>query len=830
MAVVDECLRRLHANPSDRPVRRTMAGALASAGRPAQALRVLEELLGEDPRDLAAWREKARIQRASGDVEGLVASLRAITELSPDDRLAWLELYQLHDLRGDLEGAYLALRRVTDGGDSPLPEVPIAELWLAQGTLAERLERWEEAEAALGRIPPESPQAARASLHRARAACARGDAAAAMGHLAPWVDRIGSIDTAERSGFRALYASLLEHAGRPEEAQQVYDAWCTEDPSSAEALEGAVRLRIAAGLHPQAREIARAASGRTPISEALALLWAEAESGSGDLPSAQSVVASALERFPRSVPLRLRLGEIAGARSDWRLASEAYSTALEIGGPTGDLLLALGTAREKAGDAAGALAAYDQASSLAPTDVRAWTRRGSLLLATGRPEEAAAAFDRALATDPECDAAREGKKAAERDARMRRIEALALAALREEGRRRTPVTKHDLFVTLHVPFDLLDPVLAAMARAPSLDVASLSAEAIDQLEQETVALVEAAAEADRLPNEGGTWSLADVAWLSDPAETLAALQRKFAYVQAVLGMELRPENLSLTPALEEVARRALADGSVEDGVFALVLRYRVGLFHARIIQAVERASATPRAPLPTVELAGEAEPAAEPLPRASEPVGAPFPPGGATTVLAAPIRRGEADPGRPIRTPKGWPKGAPPSGYAHRIAGSDAGRAHCLGCGGAATLRHACGGTLCDLCAHQFSRCPKCGEGLSLPPEFGRSARGRPSRERVAPTPPRRSAGPVLGTVAHANARTDPPSAPARSPTPRTPVADKPTAGPAIPTPRGGTKPTGRAVSPPPPPAPPQEAPYDGGPERPVPRPRRERVDDEPRL
>ncbi len=828
-------------HPSDPEVRLALVEALERADRPAEALRAADELLGLDPRSLPAWRAKAGIYRRAGDVEGLLAALRSIAELDPSDRISRLEQYHMLDLRGESEEAYRVLQEVTTGGDSPLPELSISSLWLAQAELALSLGRIEDADLAFQRAAEDPARAAPAALGRARAARADGRPDLALERLRPLVEGNANAE-AVPAEVRQIYAELLCAAERIPEARAVYDAWRTADPTSAPALAGAARTRLEEGRHPEARELLRSGIDHVPWTEELVLAWAEAESGSGDLTAAERVVREGLERFPQGVRLYSRLAEIGVARGDWPGAEAAYRHALTIRARDVELLLGLAFVQEKRGDRSGALAGFREAATVAPNDLRIWTRQGSLLLADGRPDEARACFEKALAIDPESDAARDGKRVAEREHRTVAIDGHALAALREEARIGRPITKNDLFVTLHVPFDLLDAVLAAIAREVSVDVPALPPEELDRFERESNLLIGRALESGRIAADGGEIDLAVVAALADPEDRLLVVQRRFAYVRAVLGMEIRPENLHLTPEVEAVARDALSLPPAERGLFALVHALGIGIFRARIVKAVERASATPRPALPSVEHS-DAPDGGHPADGRPLDSGRFFPPPTRALDLSHPLPPAlEAARAPVVRVPRGWPKGVEPLTSSARTRADGPASVRCIGCGGLATVQHSCGGPLCPLCAHQFGNCPKCGEPIGPRPTVSPPASSRPARHLLAGArnPPPRSLRPVAGPPRGPSPRGAP--LPRDAPKPAGTERSVPRTNPGPTTSKTGAVkiPPKAPVSPPAPdrkgePASPGKrggdaVPAPAAPAPAPPRPRREKVDDEPRL
>jgi len=328
--------------------------------------------------------------------------------------------------------------------------------------------------------------------------------------------------------------------------------------------------------------------------------------------------------------------------------------------------------------------------------------------------------------------------------------------------------------------------------------------------------------------------------LAPATYTLDQIQRLFGYLKAVLEADLRPENLSLTPDVEELARQALALPAEQRTLFQIVKNLRVGVYKARLIKVVEEAGSAVHAPLPSLDLgayspefrggeSGEAPATGDQL---FEPdAGAPGAPGGVAAAAAYSA-------GGDWAAAPSAPAAAAGGGHAPASAAA-AGVARCVGCGGIASVVHSCSAPLCQHCIGQFPNCPKCGLSIS-------TASTRPlDGVLVQSTVPRPSsrASAALGGLKGVFTRSKPvPSrseAPATKPgTVRTEHAGKPahpgtekTSSP--PAAKGATahhdggvspadkeaKPTARTI--PEPPLPPSPT---------APRPRREKRDDEPRL
>ena len=832
----------LAAYPNDRSARRGLVATLVRTGDLEAALPIVNQLLREDENDLATWRDRSEIYRATGDPTELLQSLRSIVRLDPSDRAALWEEFRLLDVAGDTAEAYRCLEvlahddRVTEGVPNR------TALLLRKAELAEGLGKSEEAATAYGEAvtDPDPAVVRAAALRGANLAIRTGRPDLALTILADATPR-ATVEGGAPTDLLRVRGEILLSVDRPEEAQEVYDALRARDPLDAEALAGAAKARLEQGKHPEARELLHDGLRRVPRTESLVLSLAEAESGSGDLTAAERAVVEGIEILPTSRALWVRLAEIASARSDWERAADAYRHAMELDPAAIDGLLGAAFVAEQQEHPAEALNYYDRAAELAPKDVRVWTRRGLALAALQRHADAVDSFDRALAIDPESDAAREGKKLADRERRSRATDGYALAALRLENQLGRPVTKNDLFVQLKVPFDQLDPVMERVGRELKVDVGALEPAAFAELERRSCRLITTAL-ADRpqgLETRGLT--VAVVAALAPPNDSLTDVQRLFAYVDTVLRMDIRPENLRLTPESEEVARRALALPAAQRTLFGLVRTLQIGIFQARVVKAVERTSESAHAPLPSVNLSSHSPEFGSPNEHADgdqyfRPENVPVASPGTEA-----RHRGTAP--RPSRL---WPLGVPML-ETQRAQAREKVRARCVACGGIASLRHGCGAALCVPCTRQFQRCPKCGApfydvtpaapevtppptvapklsaaptprpAVALLPQQAGLAQGRARPSERAPPSSAESIRPAPGakgrvtppSTGEPRKRSDPDSK-EEEPGPRPPAGAKG---------KGPSGPVSAKVG--------DEAP---APAVPTPRPRREKADDEPRL
>jgi tetratricopeptide (TPR) repeat protein len=824
---IEYCKRGLEIDPKHRHGRVALAETLLLAGRYPEVVAIVDPLLKEDPNDLAAWKARADAWRALGRTSEVLYSYQAILLLEPDDPGALLETYRLRRDAGERKEAFDALTRVLQ---SSAPEAQEPTLHLERGDLAAALGLPDEANASYERAAAIDPAfRIEISVRRARLRLTAGRPDLALELLDEALNAAGK-DAPPNVAALLLRAEILSALERPSEARAAYEEVRKRDPRSPVALAGIGQAMLAEGHQAEAVELLRNAIPQLPPERGLFLVLAEAESGLGELERAAAVLKKGVEKLPKETALWVRLGEVAIARQAWPDAASAFAHAIAIDPSSTDLLLRAGFVAERLNHPNEALAFYERATEAEATNKQAWTSRGVALLALARPADAQASFDRALALDSDFAPAKDGRKLAIQRTRDAEVQRFGREALLLEAKLHRAVAKNDLFVSLHVPFEFLDPVLAAIGRPPKVDLDRLEPAEVHDLESASYHLVTAALEHRPPGIERRGFTLADVAVLAPPTYSLLQIQRLFGYLKAVLEADLRPENLSLAPDVEELARKALALPPEQRTLFQIVRTLRVGIYKARLIKVVESAGAAVHAPLPSLDL-GAYSPEFLPAegttegPEAGEEyfapeTGPPKPAPGEITSLPEPVA----------------PAPAHVRGSGRSIASTPAARApgapRCVGCGGIASVGHSCGAALCRHCTAGFPKCPKCGRPFATDSFHPLAAAATDTRPRALPRPSAPSGASKAPPSRPKPAGRPAPEAPDEEPAPVTAAktvrlpAEKGRGAPPTNLPSASRKETPAA-----PPARPTATSDDEAPEEPpAPKPRREKTDDEPRL
>ena len=820
--------RGLQVDPRNRHGRLALAETLLLAGQYPEVVTLADQLLKEDPNELAAWKARGDAWRALGRPSELLYSLTAILLLEPDNAPALLEKYRLHRDSDEKKEALEALTKLLA---THAPESLDATLHLERGDLAAGLGLAEEANRSYERAAEIDP------VYRIEIAIRRARLRLTSGRPDLALEVLDEGLKASPAGAPANVAALLLRAEvlsaleRPAEARAVYDEVRQREPRSPVAIAGTARSLLDEGRHADALELLRQSIPQLPPQDSLYLLLAEAESGLGHLDQASETLKKGVEVLPKSVALWVRWGELGVARQEWTEAANAFAHALSLAPASVEVLLRAGFVADHLNHPNEALSFYERATEAEPANKQAWTSRGLALLATTRPRDAQTSFDRALALDSDYAAAKDGKKLAVQKTRDVEIQRYGREALLLEAKLNRTVAKNDLFVTLHVPYEFLEPVLSAIGRPPDLKLDRVEAAEVHDLENASYHLVTQALERRPPGIERRGFTMADVAVLSPPGYSLEQIQRLFGYLKAVLEADLRPENLRLTPDVEELARKALLLPPEQRTLFQLVRNLRVGVYKARLIKVVEEAGSAVHAPLPSLDLGAYS-------PEFRDTGG----PEGATDLTPsgeayfAPETSPAASAGAgPAALTSGPPMGDAAAPGAPRTA---AVQPRCVGCGGIASAVHSCGAPLCQHCIGSFPKCPKCGQPISTDnthaaagavvhstssrsPGTGGGIRGvfqrsKPAGGRVADPSAKKDHAPPGGRPA-----TDRKPA-ASAGVPAAPRRDTPSSsfGPArAPSTAAESKPA--SVKVPEPPAPPAT---------PVAKPRRDKADDEPRL
>jgi tetratricopeptide (TPR) repeat protein len=315
-------------DPENLELVRAAAGLLERDGRPEDAARLYQDLLGrldgaEAERPLA---ERARlllagVQARSGRGEEAVATLEPLLassdpELRRDAAIAYADL--LHEAGRTVEALAL-LRR----GDAPELAAKELDLLLAAG---ERGKARKLARKLLASQPPE------VLLLAAQAAQQREEHALAI----PLLERVLEATPADR-GARFLLGAALERTGRHQEAASNFERLLATEPDFAPALNYLGYMWAERGENlPRALEMVQRAVALDPDNGAYvdSLGWAHFQLGELDL--AREYLERAVDLLPDDATIWEHLADVYAALGEVDKARDLYRRALAAGDGDGD--------------------------------------------------------------------------------------------------------------------------------------------------------------------------------------------------------------------------------------------------------------------------------------------------------------------------------------------------------------------------------------------------------------------------------------------------------------------------------------------------------------
>jgi predicted O-linked N-acetylglucosamine transferase (SPINDLY family) len=361
------------------------AAELASR-RPGRALEGLERAARLAPADPEAHARLGLAQKQSGLLAEAVASYERALELEPRNAGVWVNLARVLRELGRLEAAITAFARALEIE----PCAPIASM--ASNALREA-GRHEEALRAARTALQHDPRFAEAHLNEGAALhVARQAEAAVFGYVAALAL------PATREHARANLRLLLARAAGDDGSALALARTLLTSPADPRALLAIARLARQQGRPAAALVCYEAALELTPSVDAeherASLLW-----DLGFHEQAERVMAAALERYPSHLALYRLFG--AWFASGERRPTQSCEHLLERCPDDAVALAKLGGVLQRLGLPARALGLYDRLIALQPRIAQGHFYVGTVLTEQGLHREACAAFERALALDPE---------------------------------------------------------------------------------------------------------------------------------------------------------------------------------------------------------------------------------------------------------------------------------------------------------------------------------------------------------------------------------------------------------------------------------------------
>ncbi len=352
-----------------------MVEALAFAGRSQEAFRLVERILGENPKDNQARAMRGALRLRGGDPKELDAAIRdfeAALVGMPDNAVLRFNLAEAYLAKGNTERAVVecqeAIRRRPDYLQ---PRYGLARAYMYQRNYAQAL-------AVAGEILALRPEDLRGKLIQSVAWLQLGKLDLARGGLEEVLRRAPQ---AGEAMFQLGTVSLLER--KYEEAAQWFGRLQAAQPSDRRAVLGLAEVELARGRAEKALELIQAKVDREPDDlewrRALGSLAARARS----FERAAREFNFVLSRSPNDGPAHQGLAQVLMEQRRFAEARRHLERATELMPEEAAAHLLLATALEAEGDWAGAANYYQRTVDLAPDNVVALNNLAFILAETG---------------------------------------------------------------------------------------------------------------------------------------------------------------------------------------------------------------------------------------------------------------------------------------------------------------------------------------------------------------------------------------------------------------------------------------------------------------
>jgi tetratricopeptide (TPR) repeat protein len=289
-ALAEETMRRaVDANPKDPSVRLDLAQLLVQLGKPEQAKPVIDELVKQEPNNVAALEAQFRVAAATKDTPAAKAAADAMVATQPKAALGYfyqgavaetekklddaLRFYSVAlDMQPDatepLQGvtrvlvesnrAPEALKRL-DGIAARFPKLPFASN--IKGEILLGTHRTAEAKAEFSTAIERDPKWAPAYRNLAMAKIMDHDSPGAVVTLQAGISKVERAESLEGE-----LANLYERMNKPDDAIQVYEAMLRKDPGSDVAANNLAMLLITYKKDPVSLDRAKALSAKFSVS------------------------------------------------------------------------------------------------------------------------------------------------------------------------------------------------------------------------------------------------------------------------------------------------------------------------------------------------------------------------------------------------------------------------------------------------------------------------------------------------------------------------------------------------------------------------------------
>jgi tetratricopeptide (TPR) repeat protein len=366
--------------------------ALLAASKYDEAMRLVDEILKEAPKDEVALRMRADLLINSGKPENGAAAVQILQTLQgahpnePDPALR-LNLGRAYRLKGDLGAARTEFEEaLREQKDFPAAQYELGRLYLARKQPGDALQA---ANAAVAMAPSNR----RARLLQAWSLASTGEAGKARVILDQLIKESPK-DTQARLQLGLLSLQQRNYREAVETLEELRDSG---DPSVVTSLAAAyVGLREFNKARDALSEGLKQSPGSLQIREQLA----ETTALSGDYPLAIAELQKLIAEDPKSARFQLRLGEVYQQKGELRSAIPFYQKAHELAPNEPTPALVLADALTQAGRTDEAKTLYLQIVRAYPDDLPAMNNAAFFLSDHGEVDEALRLAERVLQKAP----------------------------------------------------------------------------------------------------------------------------------------------------------------------------------------------------------------------------------------------------------------------------------------------------------------------------------------------------------------------------------------------------------------------------------------------
>lgn len=299
-----------------------LASVLLAQGKKNEASNLMEDILKQDPKDMAVRRARAYMwleEAKPEQVDKTIAEFRLLVKEKPGEPILHFDLGRVLLLKGDLDSAkreFLEARRLNE--DFMAPRVALAEIGMRQ-------KRYQEVLDFAGEILTRWPRDPRGRLLRVIGLMGMKDYGKARVELTRLTREFPRYTDAQ------LQLGLLNLAEkRFKEADQIFRQLQQSQQNDIRPLEGMVEARLMQQQFADALQILQDQLKKVPDSTVLQLTYANTAARAGKYDVALGIYQKLASSNPNSAELQMRVGIVQSQKGDLQAAIKAFEKAATL--------------------------------------------------------------------------------------------------------------------------------------------------------------------------------------------------------------------------------------------------------------------------------------------------------------------------------------------------------------------------------------------------------------------------------------------------------------------------------------------------------------------